>query len=42
MKGEDLPKLDFTISFETVAAAVKKSQSYSLPEIALRFNDVAK
>lgn len=42
MEREDLPKLDFTISFETVAAAVKKSQSYSLPEIALRFDDVAK
>lgn len=42
MQHDDLSQFNMTISFETVAAAVKKSQSYSLPEIALRFDDVAK
>lgn len=42
MEREDLPKLNFTISLETVAAALRKSESYDMQEAIRRFDDIAK
>lgn len=42
MRHDDLSEFNMTISIEAVAAAVKKSQSYSFQETVRRFEDVAK
>jgi|GEM_PF-1613818 hypothetical protein len=42
MRYDDLSESNMTISFEAVAAALKKSESYEMQDAIRRFEDVAK